>query len=246
MLHKLTEDQYTEPFKKPVSITRVPPGKIIDREAEDAALGSLAFIDHAVLQKGITIKMHEHVNDEILSYVWKGTMYHKDSVGYEVPITPGNLMMMNAGESFWHEEKVKEGEVDMLQIFVRPRETDMEPEIQFHQKPERNDDWYLMVGPENSEAPMFVRNQVYIYDIHLKAGDQVKAPQIKGYQPFLYVMDGSIEVGDQTLQRRQELTDSDEKLPTIYVEKDASLVLFLTDLDTEMSMAGTISGVKSE
>lgn len=57
---------------------------------------------------------------------------------------------------------------------------------------------------------------------------------------------GSIEVGDQTLQRREAVTDSDEKLPTIYVEKDASLVLFLTDLDTEMSMAGTISGVKSE
>lgn len=43
MLHKLTEDQYTEPFKKPVSITRVPPGKIIDREAEECRTWITSF-----------------------------------------------------------------------------------------------------------------------------------------------------------------------------------------------------------
>ena len=46
-------------------------------------------------------------------------------------------MMMNAGAGFWHEEKVKEDEVEMLQIFVRPNETDLSPEIQFHDKPDR-------------------------------------------------------------------------------------------------------------
>src|SRR5690625_5054692 len=104
MLLKLTEDQYTQPFKKPISITRVLPGKIMDQAADDPALGPLSNIDHDIIERGVTIKMHEHVNDEILSYVLKGTMYHKDSAGYEVPITPGNLMMMNAGKSFWHEE----------------------------------------------------------------------------------------------------------------------------------------------
>ena len=52
----------------------------------------------------------------------KGTSYHKDSAGFEAPIAPGKLMMMNAGESFWHEEKVKEEYVEMLQIFFRPYE----------------------------------------------------------------------------------------------------------------------------
>ena len=128
------------------------------------------------MKKGLTIKMHEHVNDEILSYISAGVTYHKDSAGFEVPIARGKLMMMNAGESFWHEEKVKEGEVDMLQIFVRPNKTNLSPEIQFHDKPVDNSDWYVMVGPEGSEAPLYLRQNVYILDAHPKAGEELEIP----------------------------------------------------------------------
>jgi len=61
-----------------------------------------------VMKKGLTIKIHEHVNDEILSYVSSGVMHHKDSADFDAPIARGKLMLMNAGESFWHEEKVTE------------------------------------------------------------------------------------------------------------------------------------------
>jgi quercetin 2,3-dioxygenase len=85
-------------------------------------------------------------DDEILSYIWTGVTHHKDSAGFEAPIARGKLMMMNAGESFWHEEKVKEDAVEMLQIFVRPNETNLPPKIQFHDKPVDNHDWYVMVA----------------------------------------------------------------------------------------------------
>ena len=85
-------------------------------------------------------------------------------------------MMMNAGAGFWHEEKVKEDEVEMLQIFVRPNETDLSPEIQFHDKPVDNRDWYVMAGPEGSEAPLYVRQNVYILDAHPKVGEVLEIP----------------------------------------------------------------------
>lgn len=147
MLRKLSADKHRQPFKGPFSITRIQPGDILS-ENDDVAFGPLSIIDHAVMKKGLTIKMHEHVNDEILSYVWHGTMHHKDSNHLEVALSPGNLMMMNAGKSFWHEEKVKHEFVEMLQIFVRPWQTDLDPMIQFHEKPIQNQDWYLMVGPK--------------------------------------------------------------------------------------------------
>src|SRR5690554_5905349 len=103
MLQKLAATNHTQPFRGPISITRIEPGNIFENKGTDFAFGSLAIIDHAVMKKRLTIKMHEHVNDEILSYLSTGVMYHKDSAGLEVPITPGKLMMMNAGKSFWHE-----------------------------------------------------------------------------------------------------------------------------------------------
>lgn len=190
MIQKLTADKHAQPFKGPFSITRVSPGKIFTEGNDDTAFGPFSNIDHTVMKKRLTIKMHEHVNDEIFSYVWKGKMYHRDSAGIEIAVTPGNLMMMNAGKSFWHEEKVEEDEVEMLQIFVRPNETDLKPEIQFHEKPVRNREWYVMVGPENSEAPLYVRQNVYILDAHPQKGDKLEVPVYEGFKPFLYVMDG--------------------------------------------------------
>lgn len=242
MLKTLSLNQHKQPFKGPFSITRVQTGAILGENATDTAFGSLSYIDHAVMQKGLTVKMHEHVNDEILSYVWHGTMYHRDSAGLEVAVTPGNLMMMNAGESFWHEEKVSNDHVEMLQIFVRPRETDLKPDIQFHEKPTQNRDWYLMVGPENSEAPLFVRQNVFIYDAHPKAGDELTIPTYNDYQPFIYVMDGEISVSNQKVTKFGAITNTENPLPSIKVQKDSTIVLFLVDMNAEMSLMGTISG----
>lgn len=244
MIRKLTSDKHTQPFRGPFSITRVQTGDILGNDAKDTAFGPLSYIDHAVMQKGLTIKMHEHVNDEILSYVWRGKMYHRDSAGIEVAVTPGNLMMMNAGKSFWHEEKVKQDHVEMLQIFVRPRKPDLDPDIQFHEKPIANRDWYLMAGPEGSKAPLFVRQNVYIFDAHPKQGDQLNIPSYKNFKPFLYVMDGEITAGELIVRKYEAITDLDEALPVIQINKDSTLVLFLVDMNAQMSLMGTISGVK--
>ncbi|WP_077617011.1 pirin family protein [Bacillus sinesaloumensis] len=242
MLRKLSQDKHRQPYNGPITITRIQTGDILDRETDDFAFGPLSIIDHAVMKKGLTIKMHEHVNDEILSYVWQGTMHHRDSSGLEAAVTPGNLMLMNAGKSFWHEEKVKNAHVEMLQIFVRPQKTNLEPTIQFHTKPVRNHDWYLMVGPEGSKAPLIVRQNVYIFDAHLKQGEQLDVPVYHGLKPFLYVVDGELTVGGLTIRKMEAVTNLKEELPSILAVAETSVVLFLVDMDAEASLKGTISG----
>ncbi|RDW18910.1 pirin family protein [Oceanobacillus chungangensis] len=243
MLIKLGTENHKQPFKDPISITRVQPGEIFQEDGRDFAFGPLSIIDHAVMKKGIKIKMHEHVNDEILSYVRHGVTYHKDSAGFEAPIAPGKLMLMNAGSSFWHEEKVKDGYVEMLQIFIRPRETNLKPGIQFHDKPIDHSEWYVMVGPENSEAPLHVRQSVYILDAHAKAGETLKIPVYEGLTPFLYVMSGEITIGDLKIGRQEAVTDLENPFPPVTAITDTTLVLFQVDMNAEMSMEGTISGV---
>ncbi len=246
MLQKLESGNHPQPFKGPFSITRVLPGRVFGDKSTSSSFGPLSNIDHAVMQKGLTIKMHEHVNDEILSYVVTGTSIHRDSAGFEVPISRGKLMLMNAGESFWHEEKVKKDYVDMLQIFVRPVEKDLPAKIQFHDKPMDNSDWYVMVGPEGSDAPLYVRQNVYIMDAHLKAGESLDVPIYEGLAPFLYVMNGEIQIGDILVGKQEAVTDVDAPLPAFTASSDATVVLFMVDLEADMSMAGTISGMEYE
>ncbi|WP_233201450.1 pirin family protein [Sporosarcina sp. P13] len=245
MLQKLNAGNHAQPFRSPLNITRVQPGDILGEETTDTAFGPLAIIDHAVMKKGLTIKMHEHINDEILSYIGSGITYHRDSAGFEAPIARGKLMMMNAGASFWHEEKVKEDEVEMLQIFIRPNETDLSPEVQFHDKPVDNHDWYVMVGPEGSEAPLYVRQNVYILDAHPKAGEELDVPVYPGLTPFLYVMNGEIMVQDLTIGKQEAVTDLVNPLPPLVANEHTTLVLFFVERNAPMSKDGTISGLKN-
>lgn len=242
LLEKLSAENHAQPFRGPFTITRVQPGDVLG--TEETAFGPLAIIDHAVMKKGLTIKMHEHINDEILSYIRRGVMHHKDSAGFEAPFARGKLMMMNAGAGFWHEEKVKEDEVEMLQIFVRPSETNLSPTIQFHEKPIDNRNWYIMVGPEGSDAPLYVRQNVYILDAHPKAGEELEIPTYEGYKPFLYVMNGEITVAHLTVGKQEAVTDLVNPLPKLVANEASTIVLFFVDMHAPMSMDGTISGLR--
>jgi len=246
VIQVLRAGNHDQPFRGPFTITRIKPSDILGEDIDDSAFGTLSIIDHAVMKKGLTIKMHEHVNDEILSYVWKGTSYHRDSAGMEAEISPGKLMMMNAGVSFWHEEKVKEEYVEMLQIFFRPSEANLPPTIQFHDKPTNNSDWYEMVGPEGSNAPLLVRQNAYILDAHPRAGDILRVPFYEGKKPFLYVLSGSIQIGDYMVKKQEAVTDLVEELPSFTANEDTTVILFVVDMQAPAFTGGTISGTKMQ
>lgn len=117
----------------PFQLRRIRPGLALGR-TDDAGFGGLGLIDHARLQPGLVVKMHEHRNDEIISYMRSGRMQHTDSAGRSEVISPDRLMVMNAGSGFSHEEAVIGDEpIEMLQIFVRPKAASMEPGVQFCQ-----------------------------------------------------------------------------------------------------------------
>jgi redox-sensitive bicupin YhaK (pirin superfamily) len=243
MLHILRSNASRSFAQGPFKIRRVRPGAILGPGA-DSALGPFSVFDHANLAVGTVVRMHEHVNDEILSYMWRGTMVHEDSAGHRIPISPAKLMMMNAGKSFWHEESTPDVAVEMLQIFVRPREADLPGEVHFYDRPSdfNAGRWNLIAGPEASDAPLKFRQQVIVYDVHPKAGQELSLPTAGQMTPWLYVMDGTVSMGDVRLEKGDAVTDLERPLPELRAESDATVVLFLADRSAQASTAGTISG----
>lgn len=59
------------------------PGSVIENST-DSGLGSIGRIDHANIGGNVTIKMHPHINDDILSYFRSGHAVHTDSEGFQV------------------------------------------------------------------------------------------------------------------------------------------------------------------
>ncbi len=229
----------------PFQLRRIRPGISLGQR-DDAGFGGLGLIDHARLQPGLVVKMHEHRNDEIISYMRSGRMQHTDSAGKSEVISSDRLMVMNAGAGFSHEEAVLgDDPIEMLQIFVRPEAANMEPRVQFIDLDEakRNDQWRLLTGPMGSAAPSFVRQAIYLYDTHLSAGGSIDLPTVPGFDRWLYVFRGAVSVGDKQAETHTALTISaDQTMIEVTASEEADLVLFLVDRQAPFSRAGTMSG----
>lgn len=151
--------------------------------------------------------------------------------------------MMNAGVGFHHEESTPDGPVEMLQIFVRPSEASLPARVRFHERPDASDDsWRLVAGPDESQAPLRIRQRVIVYDAVVSAGREVLMPDVAGLTPWLYVMDGAVGVGSERLSKGDAATNVEAPFPPIRPETPSTLVAFLVDLNAAASGAGTISG----
>ena len=218
------------------------PGRLLP-DHDDHGYGPLARVDEAILDPGTFVGMHPHQNDEIVSYVPTGVMRHRDRAGNELKMDSEHLMVMNAGREFWHEEQTlaDDPQLRLLQIFVRPHTTDLEPNIQQGPVPDPvTNEWRHLFGPEGSDAPFYVRNDVNFYDIHLDNGASVELPTIPDWDTYFYVFDGAVEANETTFDRTKQGLRGGMGDLTVTAQEETLLVAFLINPDAPLTYQGTI------
>ena len=232
--HKVSRGPFTSRF--------LPLGRPIPNTS-DHGIAQIGRLEHATLEGGALVPMHLHQNEEILSYIRRGTMHHKDSDGNDIPIHNKHLMLMNAGSGIHHEEGVREGDetVEMLQIFIRPKADDLTPKVQFYEPDEiySSNRWRLLAGHGRSEAPMLFRSEVLFYDLHLEVGNIIKTPSLEGNTGFLYLFSGNVAVGSncKSVEEGDQLIVKDEQL-ILEANEDSDLVYFVLDAKAPYSRNG--------
>lgn len=213
----------------------------------ERGLATLGAFDHSTLEPGFTIGMHPHANDEILSYMRRGTMYHSDSQGIHMPINHAKMMMMNAGKVIFHEEDVPHdaAPIDMLQVFFRPHCDDLNPMVQFADFEEEFSDnkWRWIGGPEHSDAPLKIRSESWLYDTRLLDTATIKTPELKGRTGYLYVFSGAVQLPghDITLEKGDGLLVENEDIE-VKAHTEAEIVYFMVNESAPYSRNGMYSG----
>ncbi|NYT32433.1 MULTISPECIES: pirin family protein [Rhizobium] len=213
----------------------------------DHGHGPLAMVVESILDPGHQVAMHEHRNDEIISWVPEGVMRHDDRAAGRLVIDRDHLMVMNAGVSFWHSEETQASDppLRMLQILIRPHAVDLEPKIQYGPMPAAAANvWRHLVGPEGEGAPFYVRSAIDVFDIRLDAGVRVEFPQKRGRDLYFYVFSGSVVVNKETFaEGEQGLHLSDDKLE-VEAQSASTLVAFLLDPNAPLTRQGTVGDHK--
>lgn len=231
----------------PFRIRRMRPGHGLNVAGDDG-LGPLGTVDRAMLTPGLLVEMHEHVDDEILSYLRKGVMHHRDDTQEEKILTPQHLMLMNAGSGFSHEEEIPpsaQGLTEMLQIFVRPHEAGLPPRLQFHHFEDQDpptDAWRLIGGPADTEAPMTLRNQVWVRDRLVTAGLDALLPAADDHTIWLHVFSGAGQLGGQPMGPGDSAVVEGEPSLKYLAREGSVLVAFTVDRKAAFTRRGSLSG----
>ncbi len=245
MIHKILNNQKIAHKRGGFGIEILFPGQALD--TSDTGIGTIGRIDHAHILPGTFISMHPHRDDEILTYTRSGRVKHKDSEGITEIISSKKMMLMNAGSTMYHEEQVlaESGDLEGLQIFLRPRESGLPPRVQFHEFAEAHslDQWRALAGKEDSQ-PLQIRSSTWVYDMRLREGKRQALPELPAAHAscLLYVFEGEVLVnGETTLFKGESIFLEDESVQ-LEARQTSDLVLFVTDKHAEYSATGMYSG----
>lgn len=210
-------------------------------------VGPFAFIDHmgpANLKEyqNIDIGPHPHIGLSTLTYLFEGAIMHRDTLGSEIEVKPGQVNWMTSGKGIVHSERTPEylrhtdKKLHGLQIWVAlPKALEqMEPSF-YHANAEDIPAWEsggvtfkLIAGKVMGyESPVPVYSDLYLLEIKSEQRQTVKIGAELFGETGLYILEGSIENDGNVYEPKR-----------ILVAKDASLCEFVMEAGTTVYLFG--------
>ncbi|CAH6368645.1 pirin family protein [Pantoea agglomerans] len=204
----------------------------VRRQRPGEALSPLVSVDLMSLKLDARIPMQQHQDEEVFTYLWRGSMQHQDSNGERTQLSAKRVMVVNAGDGVQYEESVPLYEAELLQAVIRPAQQGGEAMTQVLERDQgiMTNGWTELAGPEESDAPLELRQEVYIFDTLLERNHTLDVPSMPGFVAYLTVLEGIIRVGDQRLGRGDAVSGLDSSIE-IVGDRDANLVCFLVKPD---------------
>ena len=161
---------------------------------------------------GLDVRPHPHIGLSTVTYLFDGSIMHRDSLGTQQAITPGDVNWMTAGRGIAHSERTDAAQrthsnrLFGIQSWVAlPRDAEeSEPDFAHHAAADLPvlDDAGVRLRLVAGEgwglrAPVATRSALFYADVQLAPGASVPLPDAHE-ERAAYVLDGEVEVaGDR-------------------------------------------------
>lgn len=198
---------------------------------ERVKFGLLRVLNDDIVQPGEGFGTHPHDNMEIISIPLKGALAHKDSTGNEHVINTGDVQIMSAGSGLYHSEynASKKDAVNFLQIWVFPKERDIEPRYdqKTYNAEDRKNKFQVVVSPEKNSGSLWINQDSYFSLADLEKGSSVNYDvKNPGNGVYLFLIEGSINAGGIQMDKRDGLGIEDtDSLEITAMENSQLLVI---------------------
>src|SRR3989441_11718917 len=126
------------------------------RAARQVGVGPLRGFNHDRLAPGAIWPMHPHADVEGITYVWKGTFRHADSLGNDGILHPGGVQLMTLGSAAEHSEQNGSATepMEFFQPWILPQPPSLPPRLQQRHFPQQDrSDRPVEAGRPGADAP---------------------------------------------------------------------------------------------
>ena len=192
--------------------------------------GPLLVINEDKVQPAQGFATHSHDNMEIITYVIKGSLEHKDSMGNGSVIVPGDIQRMSAGTGVTHSEynHSKSEIVHLLQIWIVPNEMNIAPsyeQINLNKISNSND--LLLIGSNDGrDGSITIHQDVNLYLANLKKDQEINHDIQQGRLVWIQMINGSVTINQNSIREGDGMSVSDESMVSIIAATDCKFLLF--------------------
>ena len=209
-------------------------------------VGPFIFMDHAgpvdkqiEMNSSMDVLPHPHIGLSTVSYLFGGQVTHRDSLGVQQIIKPGEVNWMTAGSGIAHSERFEEpgalagGELEMIQTWVALPENNEEDAPSFtNYKPEElpiftdTGIWMRLIAGNayGLRNDVKIHSPLFYLHVVLDAGAKLGLPG-EHAERGIYIAKGSIEVNGIIYITGQMLVFSQGAEPVIHAKQKATLML---------------------
>jgi len=191
--------------------------------------GALRVLNDDIVTGGRGFDTHPHTNMEIISIPLQGDLKHTDSMGNVSIIKEGEIQAMSAGTGVYHTEynHNKDEEVHFLQIWIYPNKRDVTPRYdqQAYTNTEQNTFQQILSPSPDDDGIWIYQNAWFLigtFDTGREVNYQIKKAQNGVY---VFVIEGSIMIDGQELNRRDGLGIWDTSSIKMTVSEEAKILL---------------------
>ncbi|HEX7905111.1 MAG TPA: pirin family protein [Chitinophagaceae bacterium] len=209
-------------------------------------VGPFIFMDHAgpVMDipsqpSQLDVLPHPHIGLSTVSYLFGGQVTHRDSLGVEQIIRPGEVNWMTAGKGIAHSKQFEDpsalagGELEMIQTWVALPAKDEEATPSFNNyTPDQlpvftdTDIWMRLIAGNAYGLNNDVKTNSPLFYLHvvLKQGARFGLPKEHPERGF-YIVKGSVEVAGTRYHEGQMLVFNKAVDPIILAKEHTTLML---------------------
>ena len=209
-------------------------------------VGPFIFMDHAgpvdkqiEMNSSMDVLPHPHIGLSTVSYLFGGQVTHRDSLGVQQIIKPGEVNWMTAGSGIAHSERFEEpgalagGELEMIQTWVALPENNEEDAPSFkNYKPDElpiftdTGIWMRLIAGNayGLRNDVKIHSPLFYLHVVLDAGAKLGLPG-EHAERGIYIAKGSIEVNGIIYITGQMLVFSQGADPVIHAKEKATLML---------------------